>query len=85
VTQQRRLRRLEAVEYEQQLLEQGRRLAETYSIDLDAAMRELRETSERVAKYGHDSEIRRLAQEYGKTEDEIRAQLDDIAKEYGQG
>jgi len=76
-----RLRRLEAIEEEQAIIAHAQRLAERHGLDVEAVMEDVRETAQRVARYGHDAEIRRLAQEFGKTEEDIRAQLDALMAE----
>ena len=71
-----RIARLEHVEEERELLRGAEWLAERYSLSLDEVLRSLRETSDRIDRWGLDAEVRRLAREWGKSEDEVRAELE---------
>ena len=73
---QRQLLRLQAIEDEQHLIDCVLRLADRYGLAPEEVMRETRETAARVARSGHDAEIRRMAQEFGTSEEEMRAEVE---------
>ncbi len=70
-----RLERLEALEVEHRIYRDAQRLVDEFGGDLEDHALELRAIYERVTRYGMDAEIRLLAQELGKTEDEVRAEI----------
>ena len=66
------VRRLEAAEYERALIEIGR-IAEEYGVAVDEVLRQAEEIGERVLRGGLKAELRRFAQEFGMSEEEVRA------------
>jgi hypothetical protein len=71
-----RLRRAEEADRRRGLREVARRLAEAYKRDPEDVLRKLLETGERIARWGLDAELRRLANEHGINEDEVRARYE---------
>ncbi len=69
-----RVRRLEALELEHCLYEEAERLAKESGGDVE----DLRAIADRIMRYGMDAEIRLMAREFGKTEDEVRAEMEAI-------
>jgi hypothetical protein len=80
-----RVRRLEALEVEHRIYEQAQRMAEQFGGDVEEHALELRVIWERVTRFGMDAEIRLLAQELGKTEDEVRAEMEAETAEVERG
>ncbi len=78
----RRLERLEALEVEHRIYRDAQRLVEEFGGDIEDRALELRAIYERVTRYGIDAEIRLAAQELGKTEDEVRAEIDAFTEEH---
>ena len=69
------VRRLEVAEYERALIE-VERIADEYGIEFDQVLREAQEAGERILSGGLKAELRRLAQELGMSEAELRAKYE---------
>ena len=76
-----RISRLEDVEYERELRWRAERLAERYGLSVDDAVRRFREVIDRVARWGMEEELRRIARQHGKSEEEARADYERIVAE----
>ncbi len=70
------LRRLEVSEQERAALIAAERIAEEQGIGIDEVLREAQEIGERIQRGGLAAELRRLAQELGISEEEVRAQYE---------
>jgi hypothetical protein len=81
VTLVQRLQRLEALDVEHRLYEEAQRMAEQFGGDVEEHALDLRAIWERVSRFGMDAEVRLLAQELGKTKDEVRAEMAALAVE----
>jgi hypothetical protein len=68
-----RLERLEQAEGERRVLRDAERLAERYGVGVDDVLREAGEIGQRVARWGVDAEVRRMAAEWGVSEDDVWA------------
>ena len=78
---EQRPRRLEAIGREQLVHEEARRLAEESGRDVEETTIEFVESYQRIARYGMDAEVRRLAREFGMTQEEARAAFEaEVAK-----
>ncbi len=75
------LGRLEAAEQERVLIE-AERIAEEYGVALDEVLREAREIGKRILRGGLKAELRRFAQEFGMSEEEVRADYEAWRREY---
>jgi hypothetical protein len=73
---EQRLGRLEGIAAERLMYEKARRLAEESGTDIEDTAIELVETYQRIERYGLDAEVCRMAREFGKSEDEVRAEID---------
>ncbi len=74
-----RLERLEALELEHwiadRISEEAKRMAKESGRDVEDIAAEMRDSADRILRYGMEAEIRLLAQELGKTEEEVRVEL----------
>ncbi len=77
------IRRLEADEYERAMIELAR-IAEEHGLELDQVVREAYEAGERVLRWGPQRELRRIAQEFGMSEEEVRADYEAQLEDCGQ-
>ncbi|MCH8815963.1 MAG: hypothetical protein IH957_12900 [Chloroflexi bacterium] len=75
------IRRLEADEYERAMIELAR-IAEENGLELDQVVREAYEAGERILRNGLEAELRRLALEFGMSEEEVRADYEAGRREY---
>jgi hypothetical protein len=76
-----RLRKLEEQEYERRFYVLAERIASKYGKDLDEILRLMREIERRVARWGIEGEHRRLALEYGMTDEEVERRYHEIVAE----
>jgi hypothetical protein len=76
-----RLQRLEHVEYERQLYEYAERIAQKHGKAPDDVLRMMREIAARVERWGIEAEHRRLAHEYGISEEEVQQRYDEVVAE----
>ena len=76
-------RRLETDEQKRATLIQAERFAEEHGLGIDDVLREAQEMEERIQRWGLQPELRRLAQEFGMSEEEVRADYEAGRKECG--
>ena len=74
---------LKAGELERSNLIWAERIAEENGLELDQVLREAHEAGERILRNGLEAELRRLAQEFGMSEEEVRADYEEMQKESG--
>ena len=73
---------LKAGELERSNLIWAERIAEENGLELDQVLREAHEAGERILRNGLKAELRRLAQEFGMSEEEVRADYEAGRREY---
>ena len=76
-----RLQRLETREQEREFLEMAERLAQEFGLAPDDVLRQLRETTERIARWGIDAELRRLARDHGRAVEDVHRHYEALLAE----
>lgn len=78
-----RLHRLEALEEERQVFDTAERLAVEYDVPLEDLLRQIRDTTARIARWGIDAELRLIARDMGRPEEAVRREYEALLAEEG--
>ncbi len=76
-----RLQRLERAEGDRHARAVAERIAERHGLTVDVVWRMVEDIGRRVARWGIDGELKRMAVEYGWTEDEVRERYAEAVRE----
>ena len=80
-----RLRHLEEMMFDRWLLREAERMAKEHGLDTQVVFRQCKETVERVERWGWEAELRRLAREFGVSDEQVRADYEAALMEGEQG